>query len=372
MNIFLTGASGFIGGTVALRLKASGHRIRGLVRSPEKAARLQALGIKPVLGDLSDTALLAQEAKAADAVVNAASSDDRSAVDAFLDALAGSGKPFLHTSGTSVVADDAQGDRASDRIYDEDTPIEPVPGKAARVAIDRLIIDAAGGGLRSVVLCNSLIYGTGRGLHPDSVQIPALVAQAADRHRPPCRARPEHLVERACRGHGRALRPGAGPRSGRRLLLCRERRGLLRRGRSGDRPAPRSRRAAALADRRRHRHAGLRPRRLFAGLEQPGARQARAGGAGLVAQARFVDRLDRERDAGALMRLAHAQQPAGQVYRMGYLSIASRKQSLARISPSSTASRTASWNGCSRLLRIWSGSAGHCRHQGPIRARLRP
>ena len=105
MNIFLTGASGFIGGTVALRLKASGHRIRGLVRSPEKAARLQALG------DLSDTALLAQEAKAADAVVNAASSDDRSAVDAFLDALAGSGKPFLHASGTSVVADDARGDR---------------------------------------------------------------------------------------------------------------------------------------------------------------------------------------------------------------------------------------------------------------------
>ena len=172
MNIFLTGASGFIGGTVALRLNASGHRIRGLVRSPEKAARLQALGIEPVLGDLSDTALLAQEAKAADAVVNAASSDDRSSVDAFLDALAGSGKPFLHTSGTSVVADDARGDRASDRIYDEDTPIEPVPGKAARVAIDRLIIDAAGGGLRSVVLCNSLIYGTGRGLHPDSVQIP--------------------------------------------------------------------------------------------------------------------------------------------------------------------------------------------------------
>jgi nucleoside-diphosphate-sugar epimerase len=40
MNIFLTGASGFIGGTVALRLKASGHRIRGLVRSSEKAARL--------------------------------------------------------------------------------------------------------------------------------------------------------------------------------------------------------------------------------------------------------------------------------------------------------------------------------------------
>jgi len=131
-----------------------------------------------VLGDLSDTALLAREAQAADAVVNAASADDRAAVEALLDALAGSGKPFLHTSGTSVVADDARGDRASDRIYDEDTPVEPVPGKAARVAIDRLIVEAAGRGVRSAVLCNSLIYGTGPGLNADSVQIPALVAAA--------------------------------------------------------------------------------------------------------------------------------------------------------------------------------------------------
>lgn len=178
MIIFLTGATGFIGGAVALRLKASGHRIRGLVRSPEKAERLRALGIEPVPGDLSDTALLAREAEAADAVVNTADSDNRPAVEALLDALAGSGKPFLHTSGTSVVADDARGEWASDRVYDEDTPVEPVPGKAARVAIDRMIVDAAGRDVRSVVLCNSLIYGTGPGLHPDSVQIPTLVAAA--------------------------------------------------------------------------------------------------------------------------------------------------------------------------------------------------
>ena len=178
MTIFLTGATGFIGGAIAHRLMQAGHRVRGLVRSPDKAAQLQALGIEPVPGDLSDTALLAQEAKAADAVVNAASSDDRPAVEAFLDALAGSGKPFLHTSGTSIVADDARGDRASDRIYDEDTPVEPLPDKAARVAIDRLIVGAAGRGVRSIVLCNSLIYGTGPGLNPDSVQIPTLVAQA--------------------------------------------------------------------------------------------------------------------------------------------------------------------------------------------------
>jgi len=178
MTIFLTGATGFIGGAIAARLIAAGHGIRGLVRTPEKAAQLQKLGIEPVLGDLSDTALLAREARAADAVVNAASSDDRPAVEAFLDALAGTGKPFLHTSGSSIVADEARGDWASDRTYDEDTPIDPLAGKAARVAIDRLVTDAAGRGVRSVVLCNTLIYGSGPGLHADSVQIPTLAAQA--------------------------------------------------------------------------------------------------------------------------------------------------------------------------------------------------
>ena len=34
MNIFVTGATGYIGGSVAVRLLRDGHRIRGLVRSP--------------------------------------------------------------------------------------------------------------------------------------------------------------------------------------------------------------------------------------------------------------------------------------------------------------------------------------------------
>jgi hypothetical protein len=44
-------------------------------------------------------------------------------------------KPLLHTSGSSIVADNARGDCASDRIFNEDTPFTPEPDKAARVAI---------------------------------------------------------------------------------------------------------------------------------------------------------------------------------------------------------------------------------------------
>ena len=90
------------------------------------------------------------------AVINTASSDHRGAVEALIDALAGSGKPLIHSSGSSIVADLAMGE-PSERIFDETTPIEPAPDKMARVAIDRRVLTAPG--ISSVVLCNSMIYG---------------------------------------------------------------------------------------------------------------------------------------------------------------------------------------------------------------------
>jgi nucleoside-diphosphate-sugar epimerase len=177
MHIFVTGASGYIGGSVAERMKAAGHRITGLARSEDKAALLRARGMDAVVGTLDDARLLADMAKRADAVVNAANSDHRGAVEALIRALAGSGKPLLHTSGSSIAGNDARGEPC-DRIYHSLDEITPEPEKAARVRIDRRIIEAAEQGVRSVVLCNTLIYGHGAGLHRDSVQIPALVAQA--------------------------------------------------------------------------------------------------------------------------------------------------------------------------------------------------
>ncbi len=175
MRIFLTGANGFIGGAVASALIAAGHRVRGLVRDQAKADAVAAHGVDAVLGTLDDAALLAAEARAADAVVNAASSDHRGAVAALLAGLAGSGKAFIHSSGSSIVADLAMGE-PSDRILDEAAPIAPLPDRAARVAIDRLVLDTPG--VRSVVLCNSMIYGHAVGPPAQSVQIPALARQA--------------------------------------------------------------------------------------------------------------------------------------------------------------------------------------------------
>jgi nucleoside-diphosphate-sugar epimerase len=175
MRIFLTGANGFIGGAVASALVADGHVVRGLVRDRAKADAVALHGVDPVIGSLDDAALLQAEARASDGVVNAASSDHRGAVEALIAGLACSGKPFIHTSGSSIVADEAMGE-PSDRIFHEDKPIEPVPERAARVAIDRLVLGASG--IRPVVLCNTMIYGNAMGAPAQSVQIPELAQQA--------------------------------------------------------------------------------------------------------------------------------------------------------------------------------------------------
>jgi len=177
MNVFITGAAGFIGGSIATGLVRAGHQVTGLVRNAEQVDELKALGINAVIGTLDDRDLLTQQAHAADAVINAASSDHRAAVEALLDALRGSNKVFLHTSGSSIVGD-ASGGKSSDVIYHEDNLPEPTVDKAARVAIDNLILAAAKDGVNSAVICNTLIYGHSLGVKRDSVQLPRLLKQA--------------------------------------------------------------------------------------------------------------------------------------------------------------------------------------------------
>src|SRR6201746_1232828 len=180
MKIFCTGASGYIGGSVAAHFVAAGHQVTGLVRSQEKADAVRRFGIEPVMGTLDDAAVLAQAAKAADVVVNAASADHKGAATARLDALAGSGKPFFHTSGSSVIGTRSRGQR-SDAVFDEDTPFTPSPARVARAALNEVIRSYRDKGCRPVIVCPSLIYGIGHGAGRDSVQVPLLIKLAKKR-----------------------------------------------------------------------------------------------------------------------------------------------------------------------------------------------
>lgn len=180
MKIFCTGASGYIGGSVAAHLAAAGHQVTGLVRSQEKADAIRGRGIAPLIGTLDDTETLARAAYAADVIVNAASADHKGAVDTLLAALAGSGKPFIHTSGSSIIGTRARGER-SDAVFDEDTPFTPSPARAARVALNQSILAHHDRGCRPVIVCPSLIYGLGLGIEPHSTQVPLLIQLAKKR-----------------------------------------------------------------------------------------------------------------------------------------------------------------------------------------------
>ena len=68
----MTGATGFIGGTVARQLRERGDEVVCLVRSPEKAGKLTELGCELVAGDLGDRAAIRAGMEGCDGVIHAA------------------------------------------------------------------------------------------------------------------------------------------------------------------------------------------------------------------------------------------------------------------------------------------------------------
>ena len=72
MRVFVTGATGFIGGELARRLRARGDDVRALVRKPDKATDLRELGCELITGDLSDERAIRDGMQGCDAVIHVA------------------------------------------------------------------------------------------------------------------------------------------------------------------------------------------------------------------------------------------------------------------------------------------------------------
>jgi nucleoside-diphosphate-sugar epimerase len=157
MIIFITGAAGYIGGSLAKYFRDDGHEVLGLVRTDDNAAALARRGIEPIIGDLSNVDAIGRGTRNSDATINTAEADDVNLVAPLIAALAGTGKALIHTSGSSIVVDDAQGDTAGSVIFNDDSPFTPLPHRLKRVSVDQLVrVAGVTQGIRAAVICPTI------------------------------------------------------------------------------------------------------------------------------------------------------------------------------------------------------------------------
>lgn len=159
MRVLVTGATGLIGGAVARRLAAA-HDVVGLARSEASAAKLTDMGYQAAYGDLEDEDSIASAVRSADAVVHAASPNDQNsaaydeaATRAIINALRGTSKRFLYTSGCFLYG--ATGDTPAT----EDSPLHPLDMVRFRQALEKEILHAAADGVHGIILRPAWVYG---------------------------------------------------------------------------------------------------------------------------------------------------------------------------------------------------------------------
>ena len=115
MRVFVTGATGHIGSALVPELLQAGHRVTGLARSDKSAAALAAIGAEAHRGDIDDLDSLREGAAQSDGVVHLAynhdfadflgsAEKDLRAIEAIGEALVGSDRPFVTTSGTLILS----------------------------------------------------------------------------------------------------------------------------------------------------------------------------------------------------------------------------------------------------------------------------
>jgi len=155
MRVFVTGSTGWIGSATVQELLHSGHEVLGLARSDASAARLAATGAQVLRGDLDDPAAFHAGASSSDAVVHLANKHDwadpagndrvqLTAVEAILDALDGSAKPFVIANGLSDIVEG--------RPVTEADASPAIGPESDRGGTENLALDAVTRGIRSIAI----------------------------------------------------------------------------------------------------------------------------------------------------------------------------------------------------------------------------
>ncbi|GLB09469.1 hypothetical protein AtubIFM57258_005391 [Aspergillus tubingensis] len=193
-KIFLTGASGYIGGDVLYALKSAlpTCQYTVLLRDEAKAQKLSQAypDVQIVLGDLDASSTLEQQAREADIVIHTASSNHVKSAEAIARGLTAAERPkpghWLQISGASVlsipdIVASAFGE-PSDKVYSDVDGAEELRGLiqqySAKRVVDNLVLSLppAANRPKTALIFPPIIYGRGRGpINQRSIQIPELV-----------------------------------------------------------------------------------------------------------------------------------------------------------------------------------------------------
>lgn len=165
MRVFVTGATGYLGSAIAIRLARAGHDVRGLGRNEDRAAVLGAARVTPLLGDLAQPESYLAELKNSDAVVHAAfdatapSQQDQRALETIRAAAQdGRVRRLLYTSGVWVYGD------TGGRVVDETAPLDPAELVAWRPAHEEVALSLAAHEVEVAVFRPGVVYGETRGV----------------------------------------------------------------------------------------------------------------------------------------------------------------------------------------------------------------
>ncbi|RBR26897.1 uncharacterized protein FIESC28_00323 [Fusarium coffeatum] len=203
-RIFLTGASGYIGGDVLHQLLKSHreYRVRALVRDASKGAAITKVfkQVEIVNGGLDDTDIIAQEAKEADIVIHLAATGHLASVQTIYEALAnkpkGSKSPYyIQISGASALAAGELADKTrvfgsgSDVIYNDLSGLDSIKSfikQHPNRAVDNYIfsVNEQESPVKTALIIPPIIFGKGRGPgNQRSMQIPDLAKATLERQR---------------------------------------------------------------------------------------------------------------------------------------------------------------------------------------------